>query len=108
MSTLMLPVERLRGRTRLALTMLLGCAPWSLHVAAATAPGSPPVPSAAQSVTPPPLHTAQAPPLAMLEYLGDLQQDDEGWFGPEDINDEAEPSPRAASPGDDAQEVPPQ
>lgn len=103
----MLPAERGRTHTFLALTMLLGCAPWSLQVLAATAAGSPPTSPGALSVTPPQRAT-RVPPLEMLEYLGDLQQDDEGWFGPEDITDEAGSSPRAAAQGDEHEEVPKQ
>ena len=44
-------------------------------------------------VPPPAVPAASAAALDLLEYLGTLQHDDQGWYGPEDIAD-----PRAAPP----------
>ena len=31
--------------------------------------------------------TAEPPGLELLEYLGSLQRDEAGWYGPEDVNE---------------------
>ena len=53
--------------------------------------GEPP----ARNETPPPMPASPAaPPLDLLEYLGDLQRDEHGWYGPEELGDAPESAPQ--------------
>lgn len=75
-------------------------APGGLAAPKSNSPGANRIADESRAVSP-----AGPPELDLLEYLGELQQDDDGWYGPEEVDEQTEMSnksieSRSAMPGE--------